>query len=188
MTYVGEREKALPALAEVFRTHGYDGTTLALMTQATGLGKGSLYHAFPGGKKEMAEAVLSHISEWFERQVFDPLRADDPDPVGAITQMFDAIDSYFHSGGRVCLVGIFALSDTRDLFADAIAMYFKSWISALAQALVRAGHGTETAVALAEDIVSSIQGALVLARSNHESAIFTRALERLRSRVAVPKR
>jgi hypothetical protein len=41
---VAERKDALPALAEVFREHGFAGASLALISPATGLGKGSLYH------------------------------------------------------------------------------------------------------------------------------------------------
>jgi AcrR family transcriptional regulator len=51
---IAERSDTLPTLAEVFREHGYEDASLSLLSQATGLGKGSLYHFFPGGKEEMA--------------------------------------------------------------------------------------------------------------------------------------
>ena len=54
---IHERGDVLPALTEVFRTHGYEGASLALISRHTGLGKGSLYHFFPGGKEEMAAEV-----------------------------------------------------------------------------------------------------------------------------------
>ena len=50
----------LGALGEVFRAHGYEGASLTLITQATGLGKGSLYNFFPDGKEQMAAEVLAH--------------------------------------------------------------------------------------------------------------------------------
>ena len=53
---VAERRDAIAAVAEVFREHGYAGSSLATITQQTGLVKGSLYHFFPNGKQEMAEA------------------------------------------------------------------------------------------------------------------------------------
>ena len=62
---VAERSDVLPLLAEVFREHGYEGASLSLISKATGLGKGSLYHFFPGGKEEMAVAVLAEIDGWF---------------------------------------------------------------------------------------------------------------------------
>ena len=59
---VTERADTLPALAVVFRECGYDGASLALIGQHTRLGKGSLYHFFPGGKEEMADAVLGEMT------------------------------------------------------------------------------------------------------------------------------
>src|ERR1700720_3544465 len=56
---IAERADVLPQLAEVFRAHGYEGATLALISDATGLGKGSLYNFFPGGKEQMAMEVLT---------------------------------------------------------------------------------------------------------------------------------
>jgi AcrR family transcriptional regulator len=174
-----ERARAIPALAEVFREHGYDGASLALITAATGLGKGSLYHAFPGGKDEMAAAVLDHIQHWFDTNIYQPLREDDP--ARALDHMFRAVDTYFHSGGRVCIVGVFALGEPRDRFAAQIATYFKDWVEALTVCLERRGASPEAARNHAEDIVGGIQGALVLSRAADDVAVFTRALNRMKT-------
>ena len=69
-----ERREVLRALGEVFRAHGYEGASLTLITEATGLGKGSLYHLFPGGKEQMAAEVLADIDAWFELNIYAPLR------------------------------------------------------------------------------------------------------------------
>ncbi len=176
----------LPQLGEVFRAHGYEGASLTLITAATGLGKGSLYHLFPGGKAQMAKEVLAEIDQWFEREVFAPLRdgGDETEARAGIAQMFKATDAYFRSGRRVCLVGVFALGASRDEFAAAVHGYFERWREALAQALRRAGHSRGEAAELAEDILAGIQGALVLARAADDAAIFSRALKRLTRRVA----
>ena len=58
---VAERSDTIPALANVFRTYGFDGASLAVITEHTGLGKGSLYNFFPRGKEEMAEVVLDEV-------------------------------------------------------------------------------------------------------------------------------
>jgi AcrR family transcriptional regulator len=133
---VAERADILPILGELFREHGYEGASLALITERTGLGKGSLYHFFPGGKEEMAAAVLEEIERWFETNIFRPLR-EAADPLAAIAETLDATEAYFRSGRRVCLVGAFALDDTRDRFAQAISRYFTAWRDALASALER---------------------------------------------------
>lgn len=179
-----DRSATLPLLAEVFRSHGYDGASLALISAQTGLGKGSLYNFFPGGKEEMAAAVLADIDRWFKTNIFTPLRAG-ADPHGAIAETLAAVESYFHSGRRVCLVGALALGDSRDRFAAAVRNYFMAWTEALASALARTGLPAAAADAAAEDAVGIIQGALVLARALDSPAVFDRALERLRDRLGV---
>lgn len=180
---VSERADALAPLAEMFREHGYEGATLARISKATGLGKGSLYHFFPGGKAEMAAAVLAEIEGWFETHLFAPLEQPG-DAHRAIGAMLDAVADYFRSGRRVCLVGALALSDARDRFAAAVQGYFARWIDALAAALMRLGHDEADAHALAEEVVGGIQGAIVLARALSEPAVFERALAGFRVRVA----
>ncbi len=179
---VHSRADVLPALGEVFREHGFEGASLAHITARTGLGKGSLYHFFPGGKEEMATAVLDHIDHWFETEVFAPLRTQ-ADGAAAINHMLEAVDRYFRSGNRVCLVGAFALGVTRDRFAARLSGYFAAWRAALADALVRVGHPPAVAQDMAEDAVAAIQGALVIARALDDTGAFTRAMDRLRQRL-----
>ena len=183
-TPASNRAGLLSQLGEVFREHGYEGASLTLITQATGLGKGSLYHLFPGGKAQMAEEVLAEIDGWFTRHVFVPLREAE-EPRRGIAQMLTAVDDYFRSGRRVCLVGVFALGAARDEFAAAVRGYFKAWAEVLAAALRRAGYDRAEATELAEDVLASIQGALVLARGVDQPKVFTRALTRLRRRLGV---
>jgi AcrR family transcriptional regulator len=179
---IAERSDVIPILAETFRTHGYEGASLSVISEATGLGKGSLYHFFPGGKEEMAKAVLDEIEAWFRLHVFEPLAAA-AKPVDGLQAMFASVDRYFDGGGRVCVVGVFALGDIRDRFSSAVDRYFRNWIDVLASTLVRSGHSKSDADALAEDTVGSIQGALVLARALNDRKTFKRTLTRLKQRL-----
>jgi len=177
---VSERRDAVMALAEVFRSHGFEGTTLSVITAKTKLGKGSLYHFFPGGKDEMAQAVLDEIGGWFEAKVFSHLREDN-DPDAAIDRMFEDVDAYFRSGRRVCLVGAFALGQECDRFESRVRGYFETWVRDLESCLRRSGRD-EDAHALSEEIVGGIQGALILARSLNQPEVFERTMVRLKSR------
>lgn len=170
------RDDILAALAEVFRAHGYEGATLALMTGATGLGKGSLYNFFPGGKEQMANEVLAAIESWFSDKIYKPLRAA-ADPAAGIADMYAATADYFRSGQRVCLVGVVALGASRDLFGDRVKVYFAGWVDALAAALRRLGNDKTEARRKAEQAVLEIQGALVLARAFDDPKVFSRALK-----------
>lgn len=179
---VTEKSDVIPLLGEIFREHGFAGTSLSEITRRTGLGKSSLYHFFPYGKQEMAEAVLDDVACWFEVNVFKLLRAG-KNPEYSIDQMFKLVDNYFSSGKRICLVGVFALDDTRELFASRINAYFSSWTKALIVTLKHRGLSAKDALESAEDVVAGIQGALVLARSQDNPRIFTRSLKRLQHRL-----
>ena len=179
---VSDRADLLPPLAEVFRAHGYEGATLALITEATGLGKGSLYHFFPGGKAQMAAEVLAEIDLWFEANIFAPLRSSE-DPARAIAAMVGAVDRYFHSGHRVCLVGVIALGASRDMFAVQVQDYFSRWSDALARLLARSGMSARVARRRSNDALLTIQGALVLARALDDTRIFGQAMSELGARL-----
>jgi TetR/AcrR family transcriptional repressor of lmrAB and yxaGH operons len=177
-----DRSAAIPALAEAFREHGFEGASLAQLCAATGLGKGSLYHFFPGGKDEMAAAVLADVDAWFTGAIFEPLRRAPAGDPAALSAMFDAVTDYFRSGRRVCLQGAFALGHERDRFADAIRRYFEQWITSLAAALA-SGRGEQAARAAAIEVVAAIQGGIVLSRALNKPEIFTQVIERQRARL-----
>lgn len=178
---VAERQDVIATLAEIFREHGYDGTSLSLITEKTGLGKGSLYHFFPGGKEEMAEAVLADIAGWFRTHIFNVLRDTDK-PTAALESMFVAVDGYFRQGRRLCLMGVIAASGAHDRFARELNGYFSDWRTDLASTLERASTPEAECNALAEEIVGGIQGALILARSLDDPGAFGRVLARLKAR------
>jgi AcrR family transcriptional regulator len=178
---VFEKADVIPLVAEVFRELGYEGASMSSITARTGLSKGSLYHFFPGGKEEMAAEILAHVDAWFVSEVFEPLEQEDPR--SGIPRMWQAVDTYFCSGGRVCLIGAFALDETRDRFARPIRGYFKRWIEALEGALIRGGVEATAAKRLAEEVVAGIQGGLTLARALNDDTIFGRTIAALAERV-----
>lgn len=182
MRQVFEKPDVVPLVAEVFRELGYEGASMSAITARTKLSKGSLYHFFPGGKEQMAAEILSDVDAWFVKEVFEPL--EEGPPQEAIARMWKSVDAYFQSGRRICLIGAFALDETRDRFAGAIRGYFKRWVMALESALIRHGMEARHAKAEAEEVVIAIQGALILARALNDKAVFGRTLRRLQQRLA----
>lgn len=60
------RERLIMTIGRVFRRYGYEGASLSILSRETGLGRSSLHHFFPGGKEDMAMAVLD-LAERFVR-------------------------------------------------------------------------------------------------------------------------
>ncbi|MFB7843911.1 TetR/AcrR family transcriptional regulator [Microbacterium sp. NPDC056052] len=176
------REAVVPVLAEAFREHGYEGASMAILQDATGLGRGSLYHFFPGGKEEMATAVLADIRTWFDDHVFAPLRTNSTDRAQAregIGSMFDEVRRYYRSGRRVCLPGVFAVGRERDRFDTAVAAYFSQWIDALTIALNVLGIRAPRQHAI--HLIAAIQGGITLARALDDPAVFDGAIAAART-------
>ncbi len=174
---IREKSEILPLIAETFRALGYEGASFSQITRRTGISKGSLYHLFPGGKEQMAAEILAEINSWFVTNVYEPLETGEPE--AALAHMWAQTSQYFHAGGRICLVGAFALDATRDHFRVAIQGYFTRWVNAIAGCLARAGVEAPAAAIFAEQAVLGIQGGLMLARAINDENAFLRALARL---------
>lgn len=170
-----DKAQAVAAIAELFREHGYHGTSYAQIIKASGLGKGSLYNYFPGGKEEIAKAVLKQIECWFEENIFAPLDTNQ-DPEKVLEKMFVTVDTYFASGQRICLLGSFALYDAKEPFSAEIKSYFQRWISALSTYLQKQGLSEQESRNLAYAAMVTIQGGLVMAQAINDTDIFTQAI------------
>src|SRR5437763_16342321 len=97
------RDEVLDRLLDAFRDRGYEGASLAELSAATGLVKASLYHYFPGGKAEMATAVLAHLDKLLAEQLYAPLRTHLP-PSKKVAAMLDTIDAFYEGGRKACLL------------------------------------------------------------------------------------
>lgn len=179
------KDKAIPKLVDVFRRYGYEGATLARLSEATGLGKASLYHHFPKGKEEMAAAVLDYLDRGLTEQLLAPLDSDRP-PVERLRAMSDNIDNFYKHGQQACVLALLSAGDAHDLFGQQIQRSLKVWIESLAQVAIEAGIDSDTARQRAEDAVLQIQGALVLARGLNDTSAFERVLQRLPEMLLMP--
>lgn len=172
------RDEAIAQLVKVFRQYGYEGATLARLSEATGLGKASLYHHFPHGKEEMATSVLNHVNHWLECNIVAPLHGGGQ-PINRIREMIANVDELYNHGEQACLLAMLSLGESHDLFSAHIQRALNTWINALAEVLVDAGLEPDQARLKAEDAILQIQGALVLARGLNNTAPFKRVLQRL---------
>jgi AcrR family transcriptional regulator len=170
-------------LRDVFRTVGYDGATLSKLSNATGLQRASLYHRFPGGKQEMAEAVLAQAGAWLDTHVLAPLTGCGT-PHVRLQKMAAALDTFYVQGGASCLLDSLSFGEGGEHFRDPIQAAFTHWIESLAALVVEStGCPKAEAYERAEDAVVSIQGALVLARGTGNKKPFQRVLQNLPSRL-----
>jgi len=172
------KETYIPALLQLFRQYGYDGATLSKISEATGLGKASLYHHFPDGKDEMVETLLDYLDHWMDQNVLQMLKGtgDAPD---RLQQMCDRLSEIYEEGKQPCLSAILLLGSARDVFHDRVKALYHAWINAIADVLVTTGLDSKAALERGEDAVIAIQGSLILSQGLDDPARFQRVLRQL---------
>lgn len=167
-----DEEKLLARLADVFRDVGYNAASLAILSNASGLQKASLYHRFPRGKQQMAEEVLSAALKRFSEKVLAPL-AGEGAPAARLAIAAASLDKYYAGGRKSCLLNLFASPSLDDgPFAPVIKNAFESLIDAFARLAREAGRPAREARRRAERVVMLLQGSLVLSRGLGKSEPF----------------
>lgn len=174
------KEEILERLMGSFRDSGFDGASLAELSAATGLGKSSLYHHFPGGKGDMARQVLEHLEATLETQMFEPLRSE-ASPQAKLSAMLDALSQFYEGGRRACLLERLCASVDRSSFRRPLARTFEGWIGAVEALGREAGLPESVARRRAEDLVVRIEGALVVCAGTGDTEVFTRTVADLRA-------
>lgn len=172
------RETHLATLFELFRRHGYDGVSLSKISEATGLGRASLYHHFPGGKTEMVEATLDYSKQWVEDNVVQVLQGEGPVDV-RISEMCDRLNELHASGAQPCLLAAISTGASQADFHRQVKESMKLMIGAIAAVLTEAGLSPTLAQQRAEDALVSLEGALIVSRGLGDMRVFQRAIAQL---------
>jgi len=173
------KEEVLSRLLATFSADGYDGASLAELSQRTGLGKSSLYHYFPGGKAEMATAVLAYLQGVLGEAFTTALAGKSPE--AKLTRLLEAIDAFYAGGKRACVLERLSASVDRSRFKKPLARAFENMIGAFFDVGRAAGLGEKLARARAEGAVVRIEGALVLVAGTGDTGVFARALQDIKS-------
>lgn len=173
------KQTYVPILVKLFRQFGYEGVTLTKISQATGLGKASLYHHFPGGKAEMAAAALTDVNLWAQNSIL-PILESNAKPLDIFQSMCEEVNVFFNEGKNSCLWAVLILDrSSEDLFAAQISLVFSQWIEAISKVLIAAGVDETLAKQRGEDAIIAIQGSLILAHGLKDLAPFERVIKQL---------
>ena len=157
-----EDDELLDRLLAVFRQHGYEGSSLSLISVATGLKRASLYHRFPGGKEQIAEAVLQRVATLFEQHVLAPVQEDGPVAERA-RGLARGLDRFYQQGSASCVFDTLSLGTGP--FKDTIKKAFDSWLDAFGSLALDAGFAKAEARRRGEEALVRLQGVLVIARA-----------------------
>lgn len=162
------RERILETTSALLQRHGFHGTSLKTVLEESGTPRGSLYYYFPGGKEQLAlEAMLGSIEE--VTRILEELMADGSDPAGGVRSYVEATAEMVEASGYAfgCPVApiVLDLASEPSALAAACRRALTDWQRVLREGFEAAGIAPARAASLAVTVVSAIEGALILARS-----------------------
>jgi TetR/AcrR family transcriptional repressor of lmrAB and yxaGH operons len=164
-------------LAHVFRVAGFEGASLGALADGARLQRASLYHRFPGGKAQMAEAVMGWVRERFARAL-DPMTSAF-DVRAGVVESGRRISEIYADGTLPCVLDTLTLSGAPEGIRVIAAEIATAWIDAMATAAGRGGAGAAAARLAAEEAFIRIEGSLVLGRLRGDPTAFRRTMTEL---------
>lgn len=164
----GTKDRILAAGAELFRQGGYAGTGVKQIVEAAGAPFGSLYHFFPGGKEQLGEEVVRSSGMQYIA-LFDLFVTPEAGLVECIEAFFAAgvtslLETDYVEGCPIATVAL-EVATTNETLRQATADVFTAWIDAGTERLEKFGLPPESARTLTITLITSLEGAFVLARS-----------------------
>lgn len=172
------QDRIIVATNELFRRHGYNGTSLKLISEASGATIGSIYHFFPGGKEALAVAVIETTGAVY-RRLFESIAAEASDPAGAYRDMFVGAAQVLEETDFIdpCPIGTVAreAANTSEALRVAAEEAFRSWIEAARDHLCAAGVSPTEAEELAGLFVATLEGTFVLSRAQRNTDLLKSA-------------
>ncbi len=158
------RERMISGAVRLLAEHGPAGASFGDVLEATGAPRGSTYHHFPGGKRELYVAALDLASDR-ARDALEEVRGQ---PAVAVVSRFFAMWRTLLTATDLragCAVLAVAVGGDDDAAVEHAGAVFTAWRQHLESLLRDGGLTAKRATALAALTISSAEGAVALARA-----------------------
>ncbi len=180
------RERMIRSAEELFGERGFAATGLRDVVAHSSTPRGSIYHHLPGGKAELAHAVLERAGA--AATVAFPA---DGDPVAMLHACVEGwrralADSDYRAGSAILAIAI--EPDEQTGARDAAAAAFARWADALAATLQGGGVRRKKAARLATLAVAAIEGAVAMSRARGDTQPLDAVERELESAIAAAPR
>ncbi|MFA7510589.1 MAG: TetR/AcrR family transcriptional regulator [Mycolicibacterium vanbaalenii] len=178
------RERMVISAALLIRERGAHPTAIADVLAHSGAPRGSAYHYFPGGRTQLLCEAVDFAGEFIADRL-----AQASTTLEALDGLFDGYrkqlrDSDFRAGCPVVAVTVEAGDPDKPEQSAAVieraAAAFARWHDLLAQRLIADGLARPAATSLAMLVLTSFEGAIVVARASRNPAALDLVQEQLR--------
>jgi len=162
------RNRILETTTELFRRQGYNGTGIKQIVAQAKAPFGSVYHHFPGGKKQLGAEVIRTAGAMYALllpAVFDPA----PDLVTGAREFFRLAGEQLEESGWIdaCPIAMVALevASVNEPLREATRDVFDLWVADGTRFLSEGGLAEDVARRLTIGMICALEGAFVLARA-----------------------
>jgi len=93
---------------DLFRTYGFEGVSLKMLSDKTGLEKASLYYRYPAGKDQIVTTVAESVAAWFESNIFDLLNGTGT-PRARITLVAERLKEFYLNGVKASILDVLSI-------------------------------------------------------------------------------
>nr|WP_295113799.1 TetR/AcrR family transcriptional regulator [uncultured Caulobacter sp.] len=183
------RRRILLTAMELFAAKGYGSTSVSDILSRSQANSGSLYHFFPG-KQDVLIGVLEMYRDGIQEMLLDPAWRGVEDPVERVFALLAAYRGMLLESECLygCPIGSLALEihEPDPPVRELLAQNFTNWTTAIQGCLNEAGlPGGVDRKGLAEFILTTMEGAVMQARTHREIGYFDRSIEQLRQHMAL---
>jgi AcrR family transcriptional regulator len=174
----GPRERMVFSAAQLIRRDGVTATGMREVAEHAKAPRGSLQHYFPGGKEQLVNEAVDWAGRYAGQRIARFLAAmSEPTPSGLFAAMVrqwtdEFTAAGFTSGCPVAAATVDCAESTESTRA-ASAAAFARWNRAVAEALTDMGVPAERAEPLATLMISVLEGALLVARTERDVRALT---------------
>lgn len=156
-----DKKEILKAALSIFRVKGYYATSMADLSEACGLQKGSFYHYFKNKEAIMLE-LLELTDEKLITRVFSIAYEESLSPVARLETLLLNLGKTLLIQNGGCLVGntILETSSNVGQFNSILKSIFDNWTLALTH-IYKSLYPTETAKRMAEQTIMEFEGAIM---------------------------
>ncbi|GAA2272962.1 TetR/AcrR family transcriptional regulator [Streptomyces atrovirens] len=169
----GPRERMVFSAAQLIRRDGVASTGMREVAAHAEAPRGSLQHYFPGGKEQLVNEAVGWAGRYAAGRVARFLAAlPEPTPGGLFAQMVrqwtDEYESKGFGGGCPVAAATVDCAESATSTREAVSAAFAGWTGAVALALSDMGVPAERARPLATLMISSLEGAILMARAERD--------------------
>ena len=160
------RASMVRSAASLIRSRGVSATSFSDVLADSGAPRGSIYHHFPEGKRQLAEDAI----RWTSDRVLVHLRGGAPSSPSDVLERFISMwrQVVVTSGGSAgCVVAGVAIDTVPDEtgLIEVVRATFRSWAALLAEQLEAVGVASHRAMPIALATLAGMEGALILCRA-----------------------